>query len=108
MRSGSRLTARVRAGWKKFRKCEELLRGRRFPLKIKGKIYRCCVKPAILYGSETWCLKESEMAILRRTERAMIRAMCGVKMMDKRSTEELINMLGLHETVVGMAKASGV
>ena len=38
----------------------------------------------------------------------MIRAMCGVKMMEKRSTEELINMLGLHETVVGMAKASGV
>ena len=48
------------------------------------------------------------MAILRRTKRAMIRAMCGVKMMDKRSIEELINMLGLHETVVGMAKASGV
>ena len=38
----------------------------------------------------------------------MIRAMCGVKMMDKRSTEEQLNMLGLHETVVGMAKASGV
>ena len=34
--------------------------------------------------------------------------MCGVKMMDKRSTEELINMLGLHENVVGMEKASGV
>ena len=23
------------------------------------------------YGSETWCLKENEKAILRRTERAM-------------------------------------
>ena len=72
------VTARVRAGWKKFRECEEILRGRRFPLKIKGKVYRCCIRPAILYGSKTWCLKESEMAILR-TERAKIRAMCGVK-----------------------------
>ena len=79
----------------------------RFPLKIKGKVYRCCVRPAILCGSETWCLKESEMTILR-TERAMIRAMCDVKMVIKKSTEELINMLGLHETMVRMAKASGV
>ena len=101
------VTARVRSGWKQFRECEEVLHGRRFPLKIKGKVYRCCVRPAILYGSETWCLKESEMAILRRTERAMIRAMCGVKLMDKRSTE-LINRLGLHETVMGMARASRV
>jgi len=35
------------------------------------------------------------MAILRRTERAMIRGTCGVKLMDKRSTEELLVMLGL-------------
>ena len=66
------VTARVRAGRKKFRESEELLRGRRFPLKIKGKFYCCCIRPMVLYGSETWCLKESEMAILRRTERAMI------------------------------------
>ena len=24
-----------------------------------------------------WCLREKEMGILRRTERAMVRAMCG-------------------------------
>ena len=41
------------------------------------------------------------MAILRRTEGAMVRAMCGVKMMEKRKTEELMTMLGL-------AKANGV
>ena len=32
-------------------------------------------------GSEAWCLGEKEMAILRRTERAMIRAMSGVKLL---------------------------
>jgi len=35
-----------------------------------------------------------KLAILRRTEKAMIRGMCGVKLMDKRNTEELITMLG--------------
>ena len=28
----------------------------------------------MLYGSEAWCLREKEMAILRRTERAMCEA----------------------------------
>ena len=32
-------------------------------------VYRSCVRSAMLYESETWCLRESEMAILRRTER---------------------------------------
>ena len=35
----------------------------RLPLKMKGKVYCCCVRSAILYGSETWCLKENEKAI---------------------------------------------
>ena len=41
-------------------------------------------------------LRESEMTILRRTERAMVRAMCGAKLME---------MLGLKETAVQMAEA---
>ena len=73
------VTARVRIGWVRFRECGELLLRNRFPLKMKGKVYRCCVRSAMLYGSETWCLKENEKAILRRTERAMVRAMCGQK-----------------------------
>ena len=53
-------------------------------------------------------LEESEMAILRRTERAMVRAICGAKLMDKKRTEDLKEMLGLKKTVVQMAKANGV
>ena len=32
----------------------------RFPLRMKGKVYHCCVGSAILYGSKTCCLKENE------------------------------------------------
>ena len=46
------------------------------------------------------------MAILRRTERAMIRAMCGVKQLDRRNSEELMDMLGIKESLDRMAKAS--
>ena len=40
------------------------------------------------------------MAILRRTDRAMVRAMCGAKLMEKKRTEDLMEVLGLKETVV--------
>ena len=40
------------------------------------------------------------MAILRRTERAIVRAMFGAKLMEKKRTEDQIEMLGLKETVL--------
>ena len=48
------------------------------------------------------------MAILRRIEGAMVRAMCGAKLMEKKRTEDLIEMLRLKETAVQIAKANGV
>ena len=62
-------------------------------------IYRTCVRSAILHESETWCLRESEMEILRRTKRAMVRSMCGIKLEDGKNMEELTEMLGLKETL---------
>ena len=52
--------------------------------------------------------KINEMIILRRTEKAMVRAMCSVKLMEKKRTEDLMEMLGLKETTVQMANADGV
>ena len=92
----------------KFRECRELLRGRRFSLTMKAMVYRSCVRSVMLYGSETWFLRESEMAILRRTERAMVRSMCGVKLVDRKKMEDMMEVLGLRETLDRMAKANGV
>ena len=93
------VTARARIGWVTFREFGGLLNSKRFSLKLKGMVYRSCVRSAILYGSETWCLRENETAISRRTERALIlvRAMCGAKLvlMEKNRTEDLMQMLVL-------------
>ena len=51
---------------------------------------------AILYGNETWCLKEKEMVTKRRIEGPMIRAMCSIQLMEGRSSQELMNFLGLE------------
>ena len=62
----------------------------------------------MLYVSETWCLREKDLAILRRTKRAMVREMCGVKMMDRKNNDELIYMLELDETTGEISKANKV
>ena len=62
----------------------------------------------MLNGSEMWCLRDNEMAILRRTEKAMMRAMCGVKIIEKRRNPEVMSLLDLKDTLDGLARASGV
>ena len=54
------LTSRTRIGWVKFRECQHLLCGKKFPLKIKGIVYKSCVGSAILYVGETWSLGQDE------------------------------------------------
>ena len=48
------------------------------------------------------------MAILRRTEKAMMRAMCGVKLIEERRSQELMSLLGLKDILDGPTRASGV
>ena len=63
----------------------------------------------MLHGSETLCLREYEMEILRRTNRESHgenNVWC--KTNGEKRTGDLMEMLGLKETVVQMAKANGV
>ena len=86
--------ARTRCGWVKFRECVELLYDRMFPLRLKGAVYESYIRKAILYGSEAWYLKESEIGILGRTELSMVRAICGVQLKDRKRSTDLMLMLG--------------
>ena len=58
-RGGSKaaVTARTKIGWLKFRECGELLNRRKFSLKMNERICWRCVRCAVLYWRETWCLR---------------------------------------------------
>ena len=75
---------------------------------MKGKVYKSYVRSAMLYGSKTWCLRENEIAILRRAERSMVRVMRSVKLVDKKNTVELMDVLGLKEAADKLAKVNGM
>ena len=48
-------------------------RFRRIPLRLKGRVYRMIVRPALLYGAECWPIKRSHVQRMRVTEMRMIR-----------------------------------
>ena len=43
--------------WLKFKELSGLLIGKGMSVKSKGIIYTTCIRPAMLYGSETWPTK---------------------------------------------------
>ena len=49
----------------------------------------------MVYGSETWAMKAEDMQRLERTERMMIRWMCGVKLSDTKASAELLSRLDI-------------
>ena len=104
------VTAKERIGWVRFSECGNFLLGKKVPLRMKGKVYRCCVRSAmgLMHGSEAWCLKENEKATLKRTERTMVRAMCAQKVVDGKTTEEQMDIVGLKETINRLTTANGV
>jgi hypothetical protein len=89
--------ARVRCAWGKFMELAPLLTARRVSLRLKGKIYRSCVQRVLVYASETWATKVADMQRLERTERNMVRWMCGVTVRQERSIHELMKCLGVED-----------
>jgi hypothetical protein len=50
-----------------------------------------------VYGSETWPMKVDDMHRLERTERMMVRWMCGVSLKNRVSNEELNSRLAVEQ-----------
>ena len=87
---------RVRCAWGKFNELGSVLVERGASLKLKGKIYRQCVQRVMVYGSETWPVKVEDMQRLERTEKAMVRRMCGVSLKNRCRSEQLKERLGIE------------
>ena len=88
--------ARIGSAWKKFRKLSGVLVGKQgLSLKLRRKIYQCCVRPVLLYCCETWELTVADEAGLRGVERRMIRMICGVRLVDRVLTDVLRDRMGV-------------
>ena len=82
--------------------------GNRSSLRIKGKVYHCCIRSAILCGSEAWCLKENIKAINMKNEESYGESHVRLESLDRKTTEDQMDMLGLRETIDRLSTANGV
>ena len=63
----------------------------------------------MLYDSETWCLREKKwVSSEEQKEQWWEQCVCGAKLADRKNTEDMIDMLGLNQTIDEMTKGSGV
>ncbi|KAK3509207.1 hypothetical protein QTP70_025560 [Hemibagrus guttatus] len=70
---GKEVKKRVQAGWNGWRKVWGVLCDRKISARIKGKVYRTVVRPAMLYGLETVSLRKRQESELEVAELKMLR-----------------------------------
>ena len=80
---------RLGAGWMNWKKCSGVLCDKKMPVKLKGKVYRTVVRPAMLYGAETWATTKRQESRIEVNEMRMLRWMCGVTRKDKIRNEHI-------------------
>ncbi|KAM7405544.1 hypothetical protein PAMP_012803 [Pampus punctatissimus] len=80
---GKEVKKRVQAGWNGWRKVSSVMCDRRVSAKMKGKLYKTVVRPAMLFGVETVTLRKRQEAELEVAEMKMLRFSLGVTRMDR-------------------------
>ncbi|KAK3530487.1 hypothetical protein QTP86_024399 [Hemibagrus guttatus] len=80
---GKEVKKRVQAGWNGWRKVSGVLCDREISERIKGKVYRTVVRPAMLYGLETVSLRKRQESELEVAELKMLRFSLGVTRLDR-------------------------
>ena len=61
-----------------WKKCSGVLCDQMMPVKLKGKVDRTVVRPAMLYGAETWATTKRQESRIEVNEMRMLRWKCGV------------------------------
>ena len=74
---------KVSCAWSKWKVLASLLLNHNIPLEERAKVYRACVRPALLYCEKTWTLTERLEGLLASCDHRMLRYMSRVRWQDR-------------------------
>ncbi|XP_046986893.1 uncharacterized protein LOC124561545 [Schistocerca americana] len=74
----SEIQHRINCGWNNWRKMSGVLCDKKVRIGLKGKVFKSVVRPAMIYGVETWPITVAQERKMEVAEMRMLRWMCGV------------------------------
>ena len=80
---GIEVKKRLQSGWNGWRRMPGVICNRRVPAKVKGKVYKVAVTPAMLYGLEMVALTKKQEAEMGVAELKRLRFSLGIRRTDK-------------------------
>ena len=95
---------RIQVGWLKWRRASGVLCDKKVPLKLKGKFYRTAVRPAMLYGTECWAVKNQHENQVSVAEMRMLRWMSGKTRHDRIRNDTIRERVGVAPIVEKMVE----
>ena len=66
-------------------------------MRMKGVVYKTCVRSMLTYGAETWAMKAGVFQRLRATERRMLRMICRVTLKDMVESTVIASRVGVDD-----------
>ena len=66
-------------------------------MRMKGVVYKACVRSVLTYEAETWAMKAGVFQRLRATERRMLRMICGVTLKDMVESTVIASRVGVND-----------
>ena len=91
------VAAKVRAAWMKFIELGGILCTRGASLKMKGVVYKACVRSMLTYWAETWVMKAGVFQRLQATEWKMLRMICRVTLKDMVESTVIASKVGVDD-----------
>ena len=55
---GKDVDGRIKVAWSRWRDLSGVIYDKKVPMKLKSKLYKTVVRPAMVYGSECWALRK--------------------------------------------------
>jgi len=86
------ISNRIKVSWQKWKYISIVLCDKRMPVRLKYKVYRMKVRP-VLYTSDCWPIKKTQVQRLMVAEMRMIRRICGYRRMDRISNWEIRDLV---------------